>query len=164
MMNQTTANGHDELLTTDTSGLLEMESPGVIRLHDKDQLDLRIGPVRKTIDGAVLRMLAYNGSVPAFPHVRAHLWLSHPSENAIRASHDSRLICSGRFGADYAGCHATTASSTATRPRPGTRRTRHRDAQELAAVSQSPLLPHLATAIIAAVRVLPTVQPQPQRG
>jgi FtsP/CotA-like multicopper oxidase with cupredoxin domain len=26
--------------------------------------DLRIGPVRKNIDGAELRMLAYNGSVP----------------------------------------------------------------------------------------------------
>jgi FtsP/CotA-like multicopper oxidase with cupredoxin domain len=64
MMNQTTANGQAELFTTDTSGLPEMVSPGVIRLHDKDQLDLRIGPVRKTIDGADLRMLAYNGSVP----------------------------------------------------------------------------------------------------
>ena len=34
------------------------------RLADGDRLDLRIGPVRKNIDGAELRMLAYNGSIP----------------------------------------------------------------------------------------------------
>ena len=34
------------------------------RLGDGDRLDLRIGPVRKNIDGAELRMLGYNGSVP----------------------------------------------------------------------------------------------------
>ena len=34
------------------------------RLRDGDRLDLRIGPARKNIDGAELRMLAYNGSVP----------------------------------------------------------------------------------------------------
>ena len=63
-MNQTNANGQDDLFTTETAGLPEMASPGVIRLHDGDRLDLRIGPVRKRLDGAELRMLAYNGSVP----------------------------------------------------------------------------------------------------
>ena len=41
-----------------------MASPGVLRLHDGDRLDLRIGPAHKSLDGAELRMLAYNGSVP----------------------------------------------------------------------------------------------------
>jgi len=53
-----------ELFRTDTAGLAEVSSPGVIRLDDGAVFDLRIFPVRKQIDGAELRMLAYNGSVP----------------------------------------------------------------------------------------------------
>jgi FtsP/CotA-like multicopper oxidase with cupredoxin domain len=63
-MNQTSANGQDELFTTETAGLPEVARPAVIRLHDGGRLDLRIGPVRKNIDGAELRMLGYNGSIP----------------------------------------------------------------------------------------------------
>ena len=63
-MNQTDANGQDELFTTETAGLPEVSRPAVTRLHDGDRLDLRIGPVRKNIGGAELRMLGYNGSVP----------------------------------------------------------------------------------------------------
>jgi len=64
MMNQGNADGQDGTFTTETAGLPEVASPGVIRLHDGDRLDLRIGPVRKRLDDAELRMLAYNGSVP----------------------------------------------------------------------------------------------------
>jgi FtsP/CotA-like multicopper oxidase with cupredoxin domain len=64
MMDQISADGKDDLFTTETAGLPEVASPGVIRLRDGDRLDLRIGPVRKNIDGAELRMLGYNGSVP----------------------------------------------------------------------------------------------------
>src|SRR6266566_1617608 len=53
-----------DVFTTDTAGLPEVLSPGVARLRDGDRLDLRIGPVRKHLDDAELRMLAYNGSVP----------------------------------------------------------------------------------------------------
>jgi FtsP/CotA-like multicopper oxidase with cupredoxin domain len=63
-MNQANADGQDGLFTTATAGLPEVARPSVIRLHDGDRLDLRIGPVRKNLDGAELRMLAYNGSVP----------------------------------------------------------------------------------------------------
>ena len=58
------ASQQDDLFTTETAGLPEVQEPGVTRLADGDRLDLRIGPVRKNIDGAELRMLAYNGSVP----------------------------------------------------------------------------------------------------
>ena len=34
------------------------------RLKDGDRFEFRIGPVRKKLDGADLRMLAYNGSIP----------------------------------------------------------------------------------------------------
>jgi FtsP/CotA-like multicopper oxidase with cupredoxin domain len=63
-MNQTDASGQGELFTTETAGLPEVSRPAVTRLHDGDRLDLRIGPARKNIGGAELRMLAYNGSVP----------------------------------------------------------------------------------------------------
>src|SRR5947209_17728198 len=63
-MNQAKADTSDDLFTTETAGLPEVLGPDVTRLADGDRLDLRIGPVRKNIDGAELRMLAYNGSIP----------------------------------------------------------------------------------------------------
>ena len=63
-MTPSRASQQDDLFTTETAGLPEVLGPGVTRLADGDRLDLRIGPVRKNIDGAELRMLAYNGSIP----------------------------------------------------------------------------------------------------
>ena len=63
-MDQSRPDDHDDLFTTETAGLPEVSRPAVTRLDDGDRLDLRIGPVRKNIDGAELRMLAYNGSIP----------------------------------------------------------------------------------------------------
>jgi FtsP/CotA-like multicopper oxidase with cupredoxin domain len=53
-----------DVFTTATAGLREVWTPRVVRLRDGDRLDLGISPVRKTVRGAELRMLAYNGSVP----------------------------------------------------------------------------------------------------
>ncbi len=63
-MDQSRPDDHDDLFTTETAGLPEVSRPAVTRLRDGDRLDLRIGPVRKNIDGAELRMLGYNGSIP----------------------------------------------------------------------------------------------------
>ena len=63
-MDTARANQQDDLFTTETAGLPEVLGPDVTRLDDGDRLDLRIGPVRKSLDAAELRMLAYNGSVP----------------------------------------------------------------------------------------------------
>jgi FtsP/CotA-like multicopper oxidase with cupredoxin domain len=63
-MNQTNAREQDDLFATKTAGLPEVARPGLIRLHDGGRLDLRIGAVRKSLGGAELRMLGYNGSVP----------------------------------------------------------------------------------------------------
>src|SRR6266699_7037219 len=63
-MDQSRPDDHDDLFTTETAGLPEVSRPAVTRLGDGDRLDLRIGPVRKSLDGAGLRMLAYNGSIP----------------------------------------------------------------------------------------------------
>jgi FtsP/CotA-like multicopper oxidase with cupredoxin domain len=63
-MDQRTTTGSLEVFSTETEGLPEASSPTVVRLHDGDHFDIRIGPVRKRLDGADLRMLAYNGSIP----------------------------------------------------------------------------------------------------
>jgi FtsP/CotA-like multicopper oxidase with cupredoxin domain len=63
MMKPTETDSQD-VFTTETAGLANASGPSVIRLHDGDQLDLRIEPVRKRLDDYDLRMLGYNGSIP----------------------------------------------------------------------------------------------------
>ena len=53
-----------EGFSTDPKGLEPAVAPSVVRLRDGDRLDLRIAPVAKRIGDDVLRMLAYNGSIP----------------------------------------------------------------------------------------------------
>jgi FtsP/CotA-like multicopper oxidase with cupredoxin domain len=53
-----------DVFSTDTAGLARVSRPGVVRLRDGDLLELGISAVRKSIEGAELRMLAYNGSIP----------------------------------------------------------------------------------------------------
>jgi hypothetical protein len=50
-----------DVFSTETSGLAGVSRPGVVRLRDGDLLELGIGAVRKGIEGAELRMLAYAG-------------------------------------------------------------------------------------------------------
>jgi hypothetical protein len=45
-------------------GLANASRPQIVRLDDGDRFDLRITPVRKRINDAAVRMLAYNGSIP----------------------------------------------------------------------------------------------------
>src|SRR6266566_204373 len=59
----------NELFTTETSGIELVRQTSVVRLRDGGRFDLHITPVRKTLTGADLRMLAYNGSIPG-PTVR----------------------------------------------------------------------------------------------
>ena len=56
--------GSGSTFTTDTAGLPDVTQPEVVRLKDGDRFAFRIGPVRKQLDDADLRMLAYNGSIP----------------------------------------------------------------------------------------------------
>jgi FtsP/CotA-like multicopper oxidase with cupredoxin domain len=71
------------LFSTEVTGLAEALSPSVIRLHDGDRLDLAIHPVRKTIAGAELRMLAYNGSIPG-----STLHVDQGAEITVRVRND----------------------------------------------------------------------------
>src|SRR6476619_2813488 len=54
----------DDYFPTDPEGLAEVARPSVVRLRDGDHIDLRISPVRKRVGADILRMLAYNGSIP----------------------------------------------------------------------------------------------------
>jgi FtsP/CotA-like multicopper oxidase with cupredoxin domain len=51
-------------LPTTTEGLPEARETELVELADGDEFDLEIAPVRKRIEDATVRMLAYNGSVP----------------------------------------------------------------------------------------------------
>jgi len=54
----------DDIFPQDASGLPDARATSVVSLADGDVFPLSIGPVGKTIEGARLRMLAYNGSIP----------------------------------------------------------------------------------------------------
>ena len=56
--------GTVDRLPTETEGLPEATRPEVVELSDGDTFDLEIGPARKRIGDATVRMLAYNGSIP----------------------------------------------------------------------------------------------------
>ena len=49
---------------TETAGLPQARRAEVVPLGDGDELELEIAPVSKRIGDAVVRMLAYNGSIP----------------------------------------------------------------------------------------------------
>jgi FtsP/CotA-like multicopper oxidase with cupredoxin domain len=49
---------------TDVTGLPKARPTELVEFGHGDQFDIRIAPVAKQIGGAVVRMLAYNGSVP----------------------------------------------------------------------------------------------------
>ena len=55
----------------------------MLRIHDGTGWDLRIGPVRKSLDDAELRMLAYNGSVPG-----ASLHIDQGSDITVQVTND----------------------------------------------------------------------------
>jgi FtsP/CotA-like multicopper oxidase with cupredoxin domain len=51
-------------LPTETEGLPEATRPEIVDLNDGDKFELEIVPVAKRIGDAIVRMLAYNGSIP----------------------------------------------------------------------------------------------------
>jgi FtsP/CotA-like multicopper oxidase with cupredoxin domain len=54
----------DKWFPAETEGLSNAARPDRVRLRDGDTYDLGITAVRKQIDDSVVRMLAYNGSIP----------------------------------------------------------------------------------------------------
>ena len=64
---------------TSTVGLPDATSVEVVQLGDGDSMDLQAFPVRKRLGDAVVRMLAYNGSIPG-PEMR----VPHSLDNLTR--------------------------------------------------------------------------------
>jgi FtsP/CotA-like multicopper oxidase with cupredoxin domain len=61
------AHGHSQVLDqfpTDTEGLPDARPTEVVEIEDGGEFELEIAPVKKRIGDSVVRMLAYNGSVP----------------------------------------------------------------------------------------------------
>ena len=53
-----------ELFPRETSDLPEAQSPELVEMANGERFDLRIAPVTRRVNGATVRMLAYNGSIP----------------------------------------------------------------------------------------------------
>jgi FtsP/CotA-like multicopper oxidase with cupredoxin domain len=73
----------EDLFSAETAGLRKASTPQVVRLNDGDVFDLHIQPVTKWIDGNLVRMLAYNGSIPG-----PRLWVDQGSEITVRVQND----------------------------------------------------------------------------
>jgi FtsP/CotA-like multicopper oxidase with cupredoxin domain len=69
--------------SADTTGLPDAASMEIVDLKDRDSFDLKAGPVRKRLGDAVVKMLAYNGSIPG-PVLKA----SQGSEVTIRFTNE----------------------------------------------------------------------------
>jgi FtsP/CotA-like multicopper oxidase with cupredoxin domain len=54
----------EDSFPTDPSGLPEAGRPRLLELADGDTLELRVGPVAKSLGDTTVRMLGYNGSIP----------------------------------------------------------------------------------------------------
>ena len=76
----------DDVFPTETTGLPDVCSSDVLRLHDGDQLDLRIAPVSKRFGDDRVRMLAYNGSIPG-----PTLHVDQGSEITVRTRNDGDI-------------------------------------------------------------------------
>jgi hypothetical protein len=67
-----------DVFTAAIAGLGKCPAHAFCGLRDDDRLDLGISPVRKSLNGADLRMLAYNGSVPG---PTLHVEIDLPKKN-----------------------------------------------------------------------------------
>jgi len=77
---------NDDIFPRDTEGLAEVTPTSTLRLRDGDHIDLRISPVAKHLGGDVLRMLAYNGSIPG-----PTLHVQQGSELTVHVQNDGDL-------------------------------------------------------------------------
>jgi FtsP/CotA-like multicopper oxidase with cupredoxin domain len=69
--------------STETTGLAEAARPAALRLRDGERTAIRIQPVAKRLDDAMLRMLAYDGSLPG-----PTLHVDQGSEVAVEVTND----------------------------------------------------------------------------
>jgi FtsP/CotA-like multicopper oxidase with cupredoxin domain len=94
---------------TETVGIVEAGLPEVVDLADGDTYELEIAPVRKQISDAIVRMLAYNGSIPG-PTLRVTEGSRVFVRATNRADHDTTVHWHGlRLENQFDGTHETQA-------------------------------------------------------
>jgi FtsP/CotA-like multicopper oxidase with cupredoxin domain len=76
----------DSEFPTDVAGLAPAARPELVDVAPGSTFDLRIVPVAKEIDGAVIRMLSYNGSIPG-PTLR----VQQGSEISVNVTNDGDI-------------------------------------------------------------------------
>ena len=99
----------EDQFTREATGLPQVRATDVVRLSDGDTFQLELGPVRKRIGDAEVRMLAYNGSIPG-PTLRVR----EGSEIAVDVVNDGDLEATVhwhglRLENRYDGTHETQA-------------------------------------------------------
>ena len=105
------SHGHTEIVAfpSTTEGLPDARRPEVVELLDGDDFELEIVPVRKPIGDAVVRMLAYNGSVPG-PTLRVPQGATITVHVTNRGDIDATVHWHGlRLENRYDGTHETQA-------------------------------------------------------
>src|SRR3954468_1599166 len=111
-MKKHTHEGHvaaSEHFSSDTAGLTEAVGSESIDLSDGDEVELRIAPVTKRIGDSIVRMLAYNGSIPG-PTLR----VQEGSELVVNVANEGDLEATVhwhglRLNNRYDGTHETQA-------------------------------------------------------
>jgi len=111
-MKKHTHEGHvaaSEHFSSDTAGLTEAVGSESIELSDGDEVELRIAPVTKRIGDSIVRMLAYNGSIPG-PTLR----VQEGSELVVHVANEADLEATVhwhglRLDNRYDGTHETQA-------------------------------------------------------
>jgi FtsP/CotA-like multicopper oxidase with cupredoxin domain len=92
---------------TDTTGLPDCRASEVVDLSDDGPFRLRIAPVRKRIGDSIVRMLAYNGSIPG-PTLRVREGSEAVVEIENDGDHESTVHWHGlRLENRYDGTHET---------------------------------------------------------
>ena len=96
-------------LPRETEGLPEARASELIELQDGDEFELEIAPVQKRIGDAVVRMLAYNGSIPG-PTLKVPQGATITVHVANRGDIDATVHWHGlRLENRYDGTHDTQA-------------------------------------------------------
>ena len=99
----------ERIFSTEAAGLPDAVGSWVVDVSGDDAFDLRIAPVAKRLDDAIVRMLAYNGSIPG-PTLRVR----EGSEIVVNVTNDADLDATVhwhgvRLDNRYDGTHETQA-------------------------------------------------------
>ena len=109
MASQDEPRGATDQFPTETEGLPQATRPDVDELVDGDMYELEIGAVCKQIEGSMVRMLAYSGSIPG-PTLRVPEGAKVSIRATNRGDHETTVHWHGlRLDNRFDGTHETQA-------------------------------------------------------